>query len=108
METYEHLVEMQQPEHEKEPDVELTEVEINNISKMLGNNFNKGELEDLCSQLGIHYGNLEGPTIEKKAIELVSHCNRHGMVFSFLDKVIEERPRKKHWLIIKKSLLERM
>ena len=91
-----------------EMEITLTLKQINDLGKRLVNDFNNEEIEKLCLSLDILYQNLEGPIIEKKARELVAYCNRHGMILSFLDKVIEQRPRKKQWSETRKSLLERM
>ncbi len=55
-------------------------------------NFNLGEIQDLCFDLGINYEDLPGNRLTDKSREIVAHCNRRGRLNELIDRCKELRP----------------
>jgi hypothetical protein len=63
------------------------------LFKVLSDYFNKGELRDLCFELGIDYDDLDGDTRRDKARELVAFARRHGRLDELEQAVLRARPK---------------
>jgi len=62
------------------------------LRKAITDHFTIDELKTLCFDLHIEYENLDGETRQAKVRELVSYCERTGLMASLLDAVQAMRP----------------
>jgi hypothetical protein len=54
--------------------------------------YNRAELSLLCRDLGLSLEDLPGTTIETQLMELIDHCQRHGLREQLLERVRADRP----------------
>ena len=54
--------------------------------------FNSSDLDNLCFDLNIEYESIAGNTKEDKARELITHCFRHGILDTLVNRCRELRP----------------
>jgi hypothetical protein len=62
------------------------------LREQISSNFNLDEIRSLCFDLDINYENLSGDTLDRKAQELVAHCNRRGRLQVLVNRCSELRP----------------
>jgi hypothetical protein len=67
-------------------------VELVKLKDEIRNHFNLGELKELCFNLQIDYEDLPGEGKSDKARELVSYCQRHGLLMSLVKQCEALRP----------------
>jgi hypothetical protein len=66
--------------HTEEMPVPLSGLDLAHVRAQLVNHFNLDELQTLCFDLGIHYDNLSGDTLNAKARELLKYCYRYDLL----------------------------
>jgi hypothetical protein len=54
--------------------------------------YNRAELSLLCQDLGLSLEDLPGATLETQLMELIDHCQRHGLRQQLLERVRADRP----------------
>lgn len=64
----------------------------NSLYHKLIDQFNEDELVELCFFLGIKQGELKKGTIREFAINLIEHCERHGLYERLVEEVRRLRP----------------
>ena len=69
-----------------------TQIDLPKLRRNLVAYFNKGELRDLCFDLGVDYESLEEQTRKGMARELVAHCERHEHIDKLLTICRQLRP----------------
>lgn len=70
----------------------MEEWDLTQLRKVLKEQFNEGELRNLCFDLNIDYDSLPGEGKADKARELVAYCKRHGCIPELIEKVKRRRP----------------
>lgn len=67
---------------------------LSELYSLINLHFNEQELRELCFFLNIRYDNLAGYNKSNKvlAMELVEHCDRHGILSNLLTICQRERP----------------
>ena len=71
---------------------DLTQEQLVTLREMIGRHFNEEELRDLCFELDIDYGDLEGKGKRAKTRELVAYCGRVGRLPELIRRCRELRP----------------
>jgi hypothetical protein len=54
--------------------------------------YNRAELALLCRDLGLSLEDLPGATLETQLMDLIDHCNRHGLYDQLIERVRLDRP----------------
>ena len=54
--------------------------------------YNRDELSVLCRDLGFTIEDLPGRTLETQIMDLIDHCQNHGLYEHLLARVKEDRP----------------
>jgi hypothetical protein len=54
--------------------------------------YNRDDLSILCHDLGLRLEDLPGRTLETQLMDLIDHCDRHGLYDQLLDMTKAERP----------------
>lgn len=54
--------------------------------------YNRAELALLCCDLGLNIEDLPGATLETQLMDLIDHCNRHGLYDQLIERVRVDRP----------------
>ena len=62
------------------------------LREIIARHFNLEELQLLCFDLGVDYENVTGQSKNNKALEIVTHCQRHNSINTLINLVKKLRP----------------
>ena len=68
------------------------EIDQRQLRRAMRGAYNRAELSLLCRDLGLSLEDLPGTTLETQLMELIDHCQRHGLNKRLLERVRAERP----------------
>lgn len=68
------------------------ELDQRSLRRMMHRAYSRSELSLLCKDLGFTLDDLEGTTLETQLMELIDHCDRHGLNEQLLALIRADRP----------------
>ena len=72
--------------------VRASEIDQRSLRRMMHKAYSRPELSLLCRDLGFSLEDLPGTTLETQMMELIDHCNRHGLHEQLLAAIKTGRP----------------
>lgn len=88
----EDFVVIVQPQAASQPQsLALTQLDQRSLRQVMRKAYNRAELSLLCRDLGLSLEDLPGTTLETQLMELIDHCQRHGLYDQLLEQMQMDR-----------------